>query len=254
VWLYPYADDIHIRDTFFICVTWRDAFICVTWRDAFKSLAGSCASTTYTTWLAHTSCVPWLIHFIRMCAMTHSLYSYVWRDSFIFFICVTRRIHIIHMCDATRPQHSRIAIDPRPLCRDAFILSIRSAWLIHMIHTSDATHSYYPYVCLRVWHNPLTYDMCQVNFPYVWHAIFIHATRFIHMCGVLNLRVWHDPLTSEWIVHQAWHDSYRVATMSRLLKCVDFFRKRALQKSPTKIRRFGGFAIHLDMWHTHVCV
>jgi len=178
---------------------WRDAFICVTWRDAFKSLAGSCASTPNTTWLAHTSCVPWLIHFIRMCAVTHSLYSYVCHDSFTLFVCVTWLMHILHMCDATHSHNSCVTrlvhsthalLLILDLCavthsyypyvrRDSFIWFIQATRLIHIIHTCvyvcDTTH--------------LTCDMCQVNFPYVWRAIFIHATRFIHMCGVLYLRV-----------------------------------------------------------------
>ena len=135
MWLYPYADDIHICDMLFICVTWRDAF---------KSLAGCCASSTCATWSVHKSCVPWLIHINPMCDVTHTYCSYVSRDAFTWLICVTWLIHSTHalllILDLCAVTHSYYPY----MRRDSFTRFIQVTRLIHIIHTCvyvcDTTH------------------------------------------------------------------------------------------------------------------
>ena len=173
---------------------WHDTFICVTW------LIHMCDMTHSYVWHDTFICVTWLIH---ICDMTH---SYVWHDS---FICVTWHIH---MCDMT---HSYV-------WHDAFICV---TWLIHMC---GVAHSY-------AWQAVIDKALVKDKDKRVQTAeqfLALLATVPLHFTPTapIGLSMWHDSFISV-----NWHDpsicvtsAYGVATISRLLKIIGLFCKRAL--------------------------
>jgi len=97
-------------------------------------------------------------------------------------------------------------------------------WLIHMRHDSliwDMTHSYV------IWLIYMRHD------SFIWDMTHSYETWLIHM--------WHDSIICDmphsymtWHIH-TWHDgvfsqSYGVASISRLLKIISLFCKKALWK------------------------
>jgi len=119
--------------------------------------------------------------------------SYVWHDSSAYVTW------LVHMCDMT---HSYVArrIDMRTH------LFICVTWLIRMC---DVTRSH-------VWRDSF---ICGTTHPYAHPFV----TWLVHMCDVTDLYVWRD-----WFICVPW--PRQRATISRLLKTVDLFCKRALWK------------------------
>ena len=179
---------------------WHDSFICTTWRDSCM-----CVTRTACSYVWHDSfiCVTWLTH---MCDMIH---SYVWHDS---FICVT---WLIHMCDVT---HSY-------LWHDSLICV---TWLIHMCeslnHMCDMTHSYAHVT--RSCEGRDSFCIRDMNHSFVWHDSFMCVTWLVRMRNMT--RTWTSRYdVTHFMCVTRW---YGVATISRLLKFVRLFCKRAQEK------------------------
>jgi len=165
--------------------------------------------------------------------------------------------HLIHMCDMN-------TYIKRVMSQTS---SIRATWLIHMC---DMTHPYVRKHRSYVWHDSCTcvtwlIHMCDMTTyikRFMSQTSFTCVTWLIHLCDMIILSVtwlinmcdmtthidrvmshkWlHSPspashscvrhYTFVWHLFGAAHCmSYGVATISRLLKCIDLFCKTALYK------------------------
>ena len=198
---------------------WHDSFICVT------CLLYMCAIAHSDVWHASFFCVTWPI---ILCAMTH---SYVWHDS---FLCVT---WLLHTCPIT---HAYVWHDS--FFGVIWLILLRATNHSYVWHDSFMCVTWLIYVCdmthLCVWHDSF---MCAT------HDSFIRVTWSIHVCDMTHAYV-HDMTHSR--AHVTHHSCiyvqrvfiyifffcraqvspslYGVATISRLLKIIDLFCKRAL--------------------------
>jgi len=222
---------------------WHDSFICETW------LVHMCDMTHSYVWRDAFIRVTRRVH---MCDMTH---SYVCRDS---FICLTWHIH---MCAYV--WHDSFICEMRPVHVWNVRLSclhhdklIRVTWLLICV-VRDMTHSYVrcdPFMC-EMWLTHVCVSwlihMCDMTHSYVgcdlfmsemWLSCLHHdkliCVTWLLICVVRDMtphmfRSWHDSMCEVmreiWLTHLCdMTDSYGVATISRLLKMIGLFCKRAL--------------------------
>ena len=149
--------------------------------------------------------------------MPDRTHSYVWHES---FTCVTG---LIHMCYMTNLY----------VWHDSFIFM---TWLNHtrvmLNHTCVAwlNHTCDPIICVT-WLNH-TCDMTQPcpwhDSRITWHDSFTCVTWLIHTYEMTQSYSWHDVvLNTSWLI--TWQKSgYGVALVSRLLKIIGLFCRRAL--------------------------
>ena len=173
---------------------------------------------------------------IRTFDMTH---SYAWHVLFVRAPC---HIYIcdglIHMCDM--PYSYTKAFFIRATCRDHMCdiphSYVRHASCIHaiwQIHTRGMPHSYVRHD--RFIRAACLIRMCDMTDSYVCHASFICVTCLIHVCDSVTLHLvcsWASTRVT-WCFHIHIHinrNKYGVASISRLLKIIGLFCKRALQK------------------------
>jgi len=76
-------------------------------------------------------------------------------------------------------------------------------------------------------------DVCDVTRSCVWHDSFMCVTWLVHVCDVTRSCGWRDSfMCVTWLIRSNrtidHTDYYRVATISRLLKIIGLFCKRAL--------------------------
>jgi len=187
-----------------------------------------CGVTHTYVWHDACVCVVWLIYMCdktRVCVWHDMTHSYVWHDVCVAwrdpFICVTWRVSgmtwPIHMCDMPCVQH------------DLFILSV-SPWLICVC---EMAHSY-------MWHGSFIHVVTSyvyMNHVTCTHDSFIHVTWFMYKYDVTPMTHsysahHHDSfIYVSWLIHICnMPCSYGVATISRLLKIICLFCKRALLK------------------------
>jgi len=105
--------------------------------------------------------------------------------------------------------------------QDSFICVMGyMTWLIHMCEVAfiwdDPPHSY---VWQAIWHDSF---ICVM-----WH---IHVHRSVFVCTLVTFHVWGGIHVRQPTTFRVCHVAYGVATISRLLKIIGLFCKRALQK------------------------
>jgi len=199
---------------------WHDSFVSMTWPIHMCDMAHS--------YVRHDTfkCVIWLI---RKYDVTH---SYVWYGA---FICVTCRIQ---MCDMT---HSHVWYS-------AFICV---TWRIHMCdmtfshmrHDSFLHATYWIFVYMFCASHIC---VCDMTLSQEWHDSFPCTTPLIHMRAMTRCYIcvtWpthisdtnhsylhHDFFLCATTKHTSQVFTYGVASISRLLKIIGLFCKRALYK------------------------
>jgi len=193
-------------------------------------------------------CVTWLIHMcIHMYDMTH---SHVWHYSVLF---VTSFIHASQRYDESCHTYARGS--------SASTSVMSHVWMGHVTRMNGSCHMY-EWVMSHVWMCHVTYtpthDSCDIYGWVVSHTWISHVTHMNESCLTyewvmshiwlshvkhmnqschtyecimshvvkLRLRVtWHIQMSH--VIYVAYMD-YGVATMSRLLKIVGLFCKKAL--------------------------
>jgi len=198
--------------------TWHDALTLAPWL-----VFHTCDMTRSHTWRDSFTHMTWCIHmlvlrreFVRRCASSHQFkvpctcdmtHSYVWHDA---SVCVTWRIHV---CEVTHSYMSR----------DAFTCWCcgESVWVAYSSYQFNM-----PFVCEKThWYMSRDAFTCWCCGESVWFAI----TRAINsICRVCVMWLIHTCDIMHSYVGVAEGVCYGVATISRLLKILRLFCKRAL--------------------------
>jgi len=183
------------------------------------------------TWMSYESChtCEKIMLYVCMRHITRFRESWV-----LWHVWVSHPIHILwrHFtaCDMT---HS-------PLCvYDMTYFDMwRDSWL--MAHGS--------FSFIYVWLDLFRYVTWLIIHSYIWHVSFVRMTWRTYTCDMTQSYVWHDAFIGvAWLIHMSdvIHDSwlilvtcmrwlvyqlytYRVATITRLLKIIGLFCKGAL--------------------------
>ena len=175
-------------------------------------------------WVRHV-CVTWLRSscvIVRDCILCHVVRSspcqFVWDESVMSVWHDSDPPHVKWriLCHSSWPYSmSRRQILPMSIClrwvRHVCVTWLRSSYVI--VRDCILCHVVWP----SIWHEE---DLsCQV-----WHESFVCVTWLIFTCEMTHSCSWHD---SSYMTHLIWV-CYGVATISRLLKIIGLFCKRAL--------------------------
>ena len=180
-----------------------------------------CDNTHTYVWHGVCICVSWLIH---MCFMTESC---MWNKS---YTCVTRLVSF-----AKEPYKRYHILQKRPIILRSLLIVATPyvKWHIHMCNMTRFFVRHDSSVCMT-W----LMHMCVMTHPCVLYDSIISVKRLIQMWWKTRFFVRHDSfLCMTWLIHMCvltyqyvLSDSimYGVATISRLLKFIGLFCKRAL--------------------------
>jgi len=169
--------------------------------------------------------VPWLnvSHtyecFIHMCDwMSHGKYEW-----------------LFHMCDSIWVIISHTY---EQVTYEWVMVHINESWHIWMSHgtyewvmaldmTHYQSHTWMSHIKSHIWMSKWAIHMCHDSFSHTYE-------RVLPMCHDSFSHIYVKSSHTYWLISSHGHIdmSYGVATISRLLKMIGFFCKRALQKSP----------------------